>query len=102
MFYSFDIFDTLLTRKTATPSGIFAIMQYELQTNNQWDWIPIHVRNNYHNLRIAAEREARKSYRKFTSSEEISLCQIYSFLPLNTSDSSKLEQLMLLEIETEH
>lgn len=101
MFYSFDIFDTLLTRKTATPSGIFAIMQYELQTNNQWDWIPIHVRNNYHNLRIAAEREARKSYRKFTSSEEISLCQIYSFLPLNTSDSSKLEQLMLLEIETE-
>lgn len=101
MLYSFDVFDTLLTRKTATPHGIFAIMQSELQTNSQWNWIPTHVRNNYHNLRIAAEREARKSFRKVSSLEEISLNQIYSFIPINTNDSSKLESLMELEIETE-
>ena len=27
MLYSYDIFDTILTRRTATPHGIFALMQ---------------------------------------------------------------------------
>jgi len=27
MLYSYDIFDTLLTRKTATPKGIFSVIQ---------------------------------------------------------------------------
>ena len=29
--YSFDIYDTLITRKTATPEGIFALMQKQLE-----------------------------------------------------------------------
>lgn len=101
MLYSFDVFDTLLTRKTATPDGIFAIMQHELQVNSQWAWLPLHVRNNFYHLRISAEKEARKSYRYFSSSDEVSLPQIYSFLPLNDDALSKTELLMDLEIETE-
>ena len=31
--YSFDIYDTLITRKTATPEGIFALMQKQLEEN---------------------------------------------------------------------
>lgn len=30
MIYSFDVFDTLITRRTAVPEGIFAIMQSDL------------------------------------------------------------------------
>ena len=32
---SFDVFDTLITRKTATPKGIFKIMQEVLKSNNK-------------------------------------------------------------------
>ena len=33
MLYSFDVFDTIITRKTAKPTGIFKIMQKELETD---------------------------------------------------------------------
>ena len=33
---SFDVFDTLITRSTAVPKGIFAIMQEILQKKNEY------------------------------------------------------------------
>lgn len=34
-YYSFDVFDTLVTRKTARPNGIFCIIQEKLKKAEQ-------------------------------------------------------------------
>jgi len=53
--YSFDVFDTLITRKTATPKGIFALMQDKLVKDEQYIGISDYVRNNFFELRINSE-----------------------------------------------
>ena len=35
--YSFDIFDTLITRRTATPEGIFLLMQENMKKGGRFD-----------------------------------------------------------------
>ena len=57
MLYSYDIFDTILTRKTATPHGIFALMQQRLRENP--GNLPEEVTNGFYELRIQGERLAR-------------------------------------------
>ena len=46
--YSFDIFDTLITRRTFTPFGIFAIMQKKLNEDLQYQSIPSILKNNFY------------------------------------------------------
>ena len=57
--YSFDIFDTLITRTTATPYGIFALIQEELKTNQNFKNYPINLKNNYYHIRINTEKYVR-------------------------------------------
>lgn len=99
MLYSYDIFDTVLTRRTANPHGIFAIMQDKLKSSK--DDIPTEVRENFYELRIQGERLARYSYCK-GNCEEITLAQIYQ--TMNTTrmlTDSMVEELIGLECETE-
>ncbi len=73
--HSFDIFDTLITRKTATPSGIFLLMQERLQKKGKHHF-PDYLKDNFADLRIKAERNARR----FKDASEICLQDIYEVL----------------------
>lgn len=91
--YSFDLFDTVLSRKTGTPKGIFRIMQEILakQMNSEKTWI-----GSFYDLRIQAEQAARKN----TPDEEISLNEIYQTMS-ETHPDIPAETLAALEMETE-
>lgn len=101
MIYSFDIFDTLITRKTAVPEGIFAIMQSELG-REEFESIPLPIRNNFYQLRIMAEKLARRSYQN-DKVEDVTLEQIYETLTMRGElDAAQKKQLMCLECDIEY
>ncbi|MGV3278678.1 HAD family hydrolase [Rickettsiales bacterium LUAb2] len=97
---SFDIFDTLITRKTATPKGIFSLIEYELQNNPKYKDFPLHLKNNFFNLRLSAEQHVREmNYFQ----EDISFVEIYNCLQNNTKLSiDQLELLKQLELDIEY
>lgn len=76
---SYDVFDTVFTRKTATPEGIFLLMQKYLLENDVD--IPEYIKNNFALLRkncetiVHVEEQAK-------GNEEISLEQIYKSLAM--------------------
>ena len=76
MVYSFDVFDTLITRSTVTPTGIFAVMQRLMGDNGELDGF---VKNHFYELRIGAEQVARNTYCR-QGIEDVTLEQIYSVL----------------------
>ena len=97
MTYSFDIFDTLITRKTITPQGVFLIMQQQLDSLEDQKWIP-DLRHAFSYLRIQAERDIRYLSKK----SEITLSDIYERMRLMTGISqADLEVIMNLELEIE-
>lgn len=109
--YSFDVFDTLITRTTATPFGIFALMQQKLQNDEKWgDFLP-YTRNNFYELRINAERLARvmkngtdfeKRIRSNCVYEDITLDEIYHvFTFSNLLSEEQARRIKDLEIKTE-
>lgn len=97
--YSYDIFDTIITRRTADPYGVFALMQDRLQEfGNDF---PTEVKENFFELRTQAERLARQYYCK-DENEDISLLQIYH--AMNTTgllNKDMIDSLMELECEIE-
>ena len=96
--YSFDIFDTLIARSTATPHGIFAIMRELLQEHGE---INNFVKNNFCELRIGAEQVARNTYCK-NGLEDVVLEQIYHVLVLeNLISEQEAVFLQALERQTE-
>lgn len=99
--YSFDVFDTLITRKTAVPKGIFAIMQSELE-KKEYAAIPESIRKNFHRLRIEAEKLARYSYQD-SETEDVTLGQIYEALAVRGElDDEQKKQLACLECDIEY
>jgi predicted HAD superfamily hydrolase len=62
--YSFDVFDTLITRTTATPVGIFALVEKELKSNTAYTDIPAYVRNNFFEIRKNLEPQLMYQYDK--------------------------------------
>ena len=60
MVYSFDVFDTLITRTTAEPKGIFLIMQEVLTQDKKYVEEYSYVSEHFAEYRISAEQEARK------------------------------------------
>lgn len=101
-FYSFDIFDTLMTRITATPHGIFALLQAELVQNTDYAYFPEFVRNNFYNLRVNAESLARNNADAI-GNEEVTLKQIYEAIgTTGTVSEQELKGLMELEISLEN
>ena len=99
--YSFDVFDTLITRKTAVPKGIFAIMQSELE-KEEYAAIPASIRYNFYRLRIAAEMLARRSYQN-SETEDVTLGQIYDVLAMHGElTKAQRKQLVRLECDVEY
>ena len=76
--YSFDVFDTLISRKTGTHKGVFAAVQEALQ--NQLDDFP--HSGNFFNLRIQAELDARTK----SIYEDVTFDEIYRELADKTQD----------------
>jgi len=98
--YSFDVFDTLITRYTATPGGIFAIMQKRLHDEEYSD-IPEYVKENFCLLREGIEKIARKTY-AVDGMEDVTLEQIYEISVLESLVTKEQAiRLADLEIHTE-
>lgn len=99
--YSFDIYDTLITRKTATPEGIFALMQKQLEESEAYADYPERLTHNFYIIRLQAEKVARNTYIT-EENYDITLSQIYECVRLTGGLSEEqTKRLMQLEIETE-
>ena len=96
MLYSFDVFDTVITRRVATPWGIFALMREKLRKEQQENGLAEYVIENFYELRIHSEELIRKSL-SFWGKEEITLRDIYRAMAvsgfLNESQISYLCEL---------
>lgn len=98
--YTFDVFDTLITRKTATPDGIFALMQEYLQHSPQFHHIDVDFRSNFYRIRLNTERFVRLQQSR--EKEEITLKDIYEgFVSSYALSPLDVEELMDLELRFE-
>ena len=99
MLYSFDIFDTLVTRKTATPTGIFCVVQDILRRDHS-DVYPVDLVEDFYFYRTNAEQAARRK----ADGKEITLDQIYEMLFETFQHEMSRDRLWTIrdiEIETE-
>ncbi len=94
MIYSFDVFDTLITRKTLTPKGVFLFMQEWLKKVPNYNFMA----DSFALLRVDAELNAVR----FNKEREIGLDDIYDVLAkrCHLNDSQK-QELINMEIESE-
>lgn len=98
---SFDVFDTLVTRKVATPKGIFALMQEKLADEAVLPGLPLRVRQGFFDMRWFYERKARERWQK-DSREDITFEEVYQCLgEAENLSAEQLQGLMKLEIEIE-
>lgn len=96
--YSFDIFDTLITRTTADPKGIFMLIQEIMREEGGY---PPFLTENFYELRVGAE-ELAWQYVNSKGKREITLFDIYETLATTASISeADQEGLRNLEVETE-
>lgn len=101
MLYSFDVFDTLITRITANPWGIFALMRERLCNERGKSGIEDYVVDNFFELRIHSEELARKAG-SFQKKEEITLTDIYKAMSVcGCLTAAQIEYLCGLEEQTE-
>lgn len=99
--FSFDVFDTLLTRITVNPYGIFLIMQNRLKKDMYYMNVSSSLKNDFCFLRVQVEKYLRQEAKK-KSIQEIDLDQIYRFIAFHYGLSSLEEKsLKRLEIQTE-
>lgn len=97
--YSFDIFDTLVTRRVATPDGIFAIIQNILIHKTTFNDF---IKNNFYKIRIEAENLARQNARYSDKTYEITFDDIYTLIQNNYNlTDEEVDFLKNLEITTE-
>lgn len=73
-YISFDMFDTLVKRDCWKPTALFDLIQEKINCS-------FHIQRNFAELRVKAEKEARK----ISSREEVTLDEIYSRLDLGLS-----------------
>ncbi|MBQ6993488.1 MAG: hypothetical protein IJN64_03185 [Lachnospiraceae bacterium] len=101
MTYTFDVFDTLITRTTATPQGIFALMQKELLESEEYQFMDTYVRSNFYELRIGAEQSAHHYFCN-KECEDVTLEQIYAVMARNRClNAEEVQMLLDLERRTE-
>jgi len=97
-YYSFDVFDTVLSRVTATPEGVFSIIQHRLVSGDTLLEIPEALRDNFARIRVVSEKSAREK----TGREEITLREIYEIIGREFSLPEKTVNLLAdLEITEE-
>ena len=102
---SFDIFDTLVSRRIYRPADLFSLMQIEI-ANNSNILLSGHeeIIDNFAEMRVQAEVSARaKRVNKFGSEPEVTIFEIYDEIKeLNVGISNEIiNQLIQLEISTE-
>lgn len=96
--HSFDIFDTLITRNTAIPRGIFMLMEKKMRELDRYDSF---LCANFYELRSGAEMLARQHARS-VGKGEITLDDIYKTLSLTANlPEGQLEELKKLEVDLE-
>lgn len=78
--YSFDIFDTLITRKVATPKGIFVLMNDIINQSPQFADLPNDVKTNFFNYRTNSEFYLRQINNQWNDGKDISLDMIYNHI----------------------
>lgn len=78
--YSFDIFDTLITRKVATPKGIFVLMKDIINQSPQFADLPNDVKTNFFNYRTNSEFYLRQINNRWNDGKDISLDMIYNHI----------------------
>ena len=78
--YSFDIFDTLITRKVATPKGIFVLMKDIINQSPQFADMPNDVKTNFFNYRTNSEFYLRQINNQWNDGKDISLDMIYNHI----------------------
>ena len=99
--YSFDVFDTLITRTTATPAGIFSLMQRRLKADLAYVGLPVTLRENFEILRENTESFARMDSRRLHRGE-VTFDEIYDILAHHASLTPEQKKtLKKLELETE-
>ncbi len=98
--FSFDIFDTLITRRVAEPKGIFMIMQQKLKGKDFYK-IPLILKSNFVDIRSSTEKFM---YQRICSNEkkDIDIYEIYKLIGLNYDlTEEQIKVLINLELETE-
>ncbi len=73
--YSFDIFDTLISRKVLAPEGIFYRIQERMREEGQ-DY-PEHFVEHYPEIRMHAEKDVREYYHKTMETRHSERREIY-------------------------
>ncbi len=100
---SFDIFDTLVSRRIYRPKDLFSLMQSKIATMDS-ALIYGYLIDNFSELRIQAESDAReRKVRLFGGEPEILIKDIYAEISQKCPDVSPefIEELIKLEIECE-
>lgn len=82
--YSFDVYDTLITRQVYEPKGIWDLMSFILLQDNKWN-LDILFRMNFAYIRSDAEKQARKN-----TSQEITIDDIYKVIKNNHELSDEI------------
>lgn len=99
--FSFDVFDTVLTRDVATPKDIFLFLQKKLLKTNINE-IPNSLKNNFAEIRGKAEFVCR--LRAYSNNKgEITLQNIYEEISKKfTLDFSQIQLMMDMELNLEY
>ncbi len=101
MLYSFDVFDTVITRKTVRPDGIFAYMQDVINKDARFIDLPKFLLENFYDIRKDTERFVRELY-KTNGVQEISIKDIYSKIKKTWNLSDEIvNELIELEYHVE-
>ena len=109
MLYSFDVFDTIITRAVAKPQDIFLLVQYRLEREkNELNFSQEFI-HSYAFFRERAELIARFNYQMteyetniVQTQEDVTLHQIYEvMLVTGELTEEQIQYLMQLEIDTE-
>ena len=101
--YSFDIFDTLITRKVATPLGVFGLMQEHLKNDSNYSEFSEHVKNNFALIRNKTELWVRENTCiNKPDFKDVSFDEIYDAIQINEGlNDEEIVKLKSLEIEIE-
>lgn len=100
--YSFDVFDTLITRKTATPFGIFAMVKKEIEENDkEFANLPLYLKENFAQIRAEVELCAALEGRK-EGNVSVDIEYIYKVMSrIYGLNSDIAHKLCAMEIEKE-
>lgn len=100
--YSFDIFDTLITRMVAKPSDIFILVQTQLQRKDDYNCIPDFIRTNFACIRKETEQFLRVNLGITKKQKDVSINDIYDAIQNNYSlTNEQIQTLLKLELEIE-